>query len=88
MRYPGPDGMFATPDDVTTINQLHIPLGQPVLIHLRSKDVIHSFFVPLMRFKQDAVPGLPGCVISYGIAPYFTTLSSDGPFSPPCWRKK
>ncbi len=59
IRYPGPDAQFETPDDVTTINQLHLPLGQPSLIKIRSKDVIHSFFVPEFRLKQDAVPGLP-----------------------------
>ena len=59
IRYPGPDGQFETPDDISTINQLHLPVGTPVKIHLRSKDVIHSFFVPEFRMKQDAVPGLP-----------------------------
>ena len=59
VRYPGPDGQFETPDDISTINQLHLPVGTPVKIRLRSKDVIHSFFVPEFRMKQDAVPGLP-----------------------------
>ena len=45
-------------DDVTTINQLHLPVDKPVLIYLSSKDVIHSFFIPEMRIKQDAIPGL------------------------------
>ena len=58
IRYPGPDGQFDTADDVSTINQLHLPVGTPVKIHVRSKDVIHSFFVPEFRVKQDAVPGL------------------------------
>jgi cytochrome c oxidase subunit 2 len=39
------------------INELHIPLGRPVRITLTSEDVIHSFFVPAFRTKQDAVPG-------------------------------
>ena len=59
IRYPGPDGLFGTPDDITTINQLHLPAGEPTLVKLQSKDVIHSFFVPEFRLKQDAVPGLP-----------------------------
>ena len=58
IRYPGADGQFGTSDDVTTINQLHLPLNQTVLFHIKSKDVIHSFFVPQFRMKQDAVPGL------------------------------
>ncbi len=45
-------------DDVVTINQLHLPIGHPVIIHLSSKDVIHSFSLPVMRVKQDAIPGL------------------------------
>ncbi len=48
----------AAADDITTINQLHIPVDKPVLIELSSKDVIHSFNLPNMRIKQDAVPGL------------------------------
>lgn len=59
IRYPGPDGLFETTDDITTLNQLHLPVGKPVLLSIRSKDVIHSFFVPEFRIKQDAVPGLP-----------------------------
>ena len=45
-------------DDITTINQLNIPVGKPVIVHLSSKDVIHSFNLPVMRTKQDAIPGL------------------------------
>lgn len=39
------------------INELHIPVGQPVKVTLTSEDVIHSFFIPAFRVKQDAVPG-------------------------------
>ncbi len=45
-------------DDVTTVNQLHLPVGKPIIVKLRSKDVIHSFNLPEFRVKQDAVPGL------------------------------
>lgn len=45
-------------DDITTINQLTLPVDRPVLVHLSSKDVIHSFGLYEMRVKQDAVPGL------------------------------
>ena len=44
-------------DDIVTLNQLHMQVNRPVLIHLSSKDVIHSFFLPYMRVKQDAIPG-------------------------------
>ena len=58
IRYPGPDGKFGTADDVTTLNQLHVPVGKPVIVTVTSKDVIHSFFLPEFRVKQDAVPGM------------------------------
>ncbi len=45
-------------DDITTINQLNVPVGHPILVHLSSKDVIHSFGLYEMRIKQDAIPGL------------------------------
>jgi cytochrome c oxidase subunit 2 len=48
----------AAKDDVTTVNQLYLPVNKPVIVKLRSKDVIHSFGVPEFRVKQDAVPGL------------------------------
>ncbi len=58
MSYPGADGQLGTTDDFTVRNQLHIPVGQPVAIDLTAEDVIHSFFVPEFRVKQDAVPGM------------------------------
>ena len=48
----------AAKDDVTTVNQLYLPVNRPAILRLRSKDVIHSFGVPEFRVKQDAVPGL------------------------------
>jgi cytochrome c oxidase subunit 2 len=39
------------------IDELHVPLGEPVVLTLASQDVIHSFFVPAFRIKQDVVPG-------------------------------
>ena len=47
----------AAKDDIATINQLNLPVGKPVIIHLSSKDVIHSFNLPLFRVKQDVIPG-------------------------------
>lgn len=46
------------PDDVYTVNELHVPTGRPVSISLKTEDVQHAFFVPELRVKQDAVPGL------------------------------
>ena len=48
----------AAKDDITTINQLNLPVDRPVLVHLSSKDVIHSFGLFEMRVKQDAIPGM------------------------------
>jgi cytochrome c oxidase subunit II len=48
----------AAKDDITTINQLNLPVDRPVLVHLSSKDVIHSFGLYEMRVKQDAIPGM------------------------------
>ena len=45
-------------DDIATINQLHLPIGHPVIIHLSSRDVMHSFKVPVMRVTQDIIPGM------------------------------
>jgi cytochrome c oxidase subunit II len=57
ITYPGPDGKLGTKDDVTIENELHVPVNKVVRIDLTSKDVIHSFYVPVMRLRQDAVPG-------------------------------
>jgi len=45
-------------DDIVLLNDIHLPVNRPARIRLRSKDVIHSFFVPDFRVKQDAVPGM------------------------------
>jgi cytochrome c oxidase subunit 2 len=58
VRYPGIDDQFGTDDDVVTINQFHVPVNKPVIMQLRSKDVIHSLFMPNLRVKQDVLPGL------------------------------
>ncbi|WZO95966.1 cytochrome c oxidase subunit II [Isosphaeraceae bacterium EP7] len=58
MRYPGPDGVLNTGDDLQLVNDLHFVKGKQSLIYLKASDVIHSFFLPALRIKQDAVPGL------------------------------
>ncbi|HEY2150005.1 MAG TPA: cytochrome c oxidase subunit II [Vicinamibacterales bacterium] len=45
-------------DDITTVNQLNLPVDRQVLVHLSTKDVIHSFGLFEMRVKQDAIPGM------------------------------
>jgi len=55
--YPGPDGRFGTEDDRQVDNELHVPVNTPVRVALKSKDVLHSFFLPNLRLKQDIIPG-------------------------------
>ncbi len=57
LRYPGEDGVIGTKDDVHEVNDLHIPVDTDVMVNLKSMDVLHSFFLPNLRIKQDAVPG-------------------------------
>lgn len=60
IRYPAPGKKLQRmpqPDDLYTVNDLHVPLGRAVTIQLRSDDVLHSFFLPHLRVKQDALPG-------------------------------
>lgn len=59
-RYPGADTKFGTDDDVYTVKKLYMPVGRRVVFELRSTDVIHSLFLPHLRFKQDVMPGLTG----------------------------
>ncbi len=61
-RYAGADGKFGTralpsEDDIVLLNELVVPVDTPVSIQLASVDVIHSFYLPNMRVKMDAVPG-------------------------------
>jgi len=58
VTYPGPDGKLGTSDDFTVRNQLHVTVNEPIAVELTAEDVIHSFFVPEWRVKQDAVPGM------------------------------
>lgn len=44
-------------DDIVSVNQFKVPVNKPVIVHLTSKDVIHSFGIPVMRVKQDVIPG-------------------------------
>jgi cytochrome c oxidase subunit 2 len=56
-RYAGKDGVFNTPDDIVTINEMRVPKDKPILIQIKSKDVIHGFFIPNARIQIDAIPG-------------------------------
>jgi len=58
IRYGGADGEFDTADDIITSNDMRLPVNSKTRIRLRSKDVLHSFFLPYHRLKQDAVPGV------------------------------
>jgi cytochrome c oxidase subunit 2 len=56
-QHPGADGLLDTADDIRTTDSLHVEVGKTYHFQLESKDVLHSFFVPVFRLKQDAVPG-------------------------------
>ncbi|MGH7539757.1 MAG: cytochrome c oxidase subunit II, partial [Gemmatimonadota bacterium] len=58
VTYPGADRVLGNSDDFTIRNQFHIPVNEPVVVRLEAEDVIHSFFIPELRVKQDAVPGM------------------------------
>ncbi len=57
-RYPGPDGQFNTDDDIITLNDIRIPVDTPIFMQFGSVDVIHSFYLPNLRMKQDATPSM------------------------------
>jgi cytochrome c oxidase subunit 2 len=58
ITYPGSDRVLGSNDDFTIRNRFEIPVDEPVVVRLQSEDVIHSFFIPQLRVKQDAVPGM------------------------------
>lgn len=64
-----PDDPYGA-DDVTTINQLYLPVDRRVLVHLSTKDVIHCFALPEFRVKQDIIPGMS---IPVSFVPTMTT---------------
>ncbi len=55
--HPGRDGQIGTADDIKTVDELHVVVGQKTVFHLESRDVLHNFSVPVFRLKQDAIPG-------------------------------
>jgi cytochrome c oxidase subunit 2 len=75
-EHAGEDGVLGTVDDLETAAELVVPAGEPVLLELRSRDVIHSFFVPALRLKQDVVPGRS--------TPIWFTIEEPGTFELVC----
>jgi len=58
VRYPDAQGNFEGADVVEVPYDIYVPEDTAVVFHLKSRDVLHSFFVPRFRLKQDAVPGM------------------------------
>jgi len=56
-QHPGADGTLDTADDIRTTDELRVQVGKTYHFLLESKDVLHSFSVPVFRLKQDAIPG-------------------------------
>ncbi len=57
LTQPGRDGKLGTQDDIKTLNHLYVPVGATIGLTIEAEDVLHSFWMPNLRFKQDAVPG-------------------------------
>lgn len=55
--HSGPDGKLDTEDDVATVNDLHLKVNTLYHYELQSRDVLHDFSIPILRLKQDAIPG-------------------------------
>ncbi len=55
--HPGPDGDIDTADDIFTTDELHVEVNKVYHFRLESRDVLHSFSVPVFRLKQDVIPG-------------------------------
>lgn len=56
-QHPGQDNELDTPDDIFTVDELHVQVDRVYHYMLESRDVLHSFSVPVFRLKQDAIPG-------------------------------
>ncbi|MBR43147.1 MAG: cytochrome C oxidase subunit II [Gemmatimonadetes bacterium] len=56
-QHPGADNELDTSDDIFTVNDLHVEVEKTYHFQLESRDVLHSFSVPVFRLKQDAIPG-------------------------------
>lgn len=56
-EHPGADGQLDTADDIVMLDELHVENGKTYHFKLESRDVLHSFSVPVFRLKQDAIPG-------------------------------
>jgi len=50
--------IYAEDDIIPTQGHMHLPINKDITVELTTRDVIHSFFIPLMRVKQDAIPGI------------------------------
>jgi cytochrome c oxidase subunit 2 len=55
--HPGPDGLLDSADDIKTVEELHVKVDTLYHFKLESRDVLHSFSVPVFRLKQDVIPG-------------------------------
>ncbi|MGE0159599.1 MAG: cytochrome c oxidase subunit II [Gemmatimonadales bacterium] len=56
-QHPGADNELDTADDIFTVDELHVQVNETYHFLLESRDVLHSFSVPVFRIKQDAIPG-------------------------------
>lgn len=71
-----PSDPYGHDDIVVEFGEMHLPIDRPVKINLRSKDVLHDFYVPEFRAKMDLVPG----IVTY----FWMTPTREGPFDILC----
>ena len=58
VTYPGPDAKLGTDDDFMKKDSIHLVVDRDYVLEMTARDVVHSFFVPAFRLKQDIVPGM------------------------------
>jgi cytochrome c oxidase subunit 2 len=76
-QHPGLDNELDTADDIFTVDDLHVEIDRTYHFRLESRDVIHSFSVPVFRIKQDAIPGR-------AISGWFEPTGQTGEFDVQC----
>ncbi len=75
----GQDWTDAANKDDFVANEIHLPIGKPVVFKLNALDVLHSFYLPHFRVKMDCVPGIP---TQFWFTPTKTTAEMRKTFGP------
>ena len=65
------------PNGVREVNNLHIPVGRPIRLNMTSQDVLHDFYVPEFRVKNDVIPGRFACILIHTKRPKWISPGED-----------